>query len=80
MDYPYLYFPAPDVAAIKNINSTGGAGSIANSAAAILKYSVCVKTCPVNDTTIKVDCHEPSFFSTNTKYFRNCQYYPGEVS
>ena len=62
-DYPYLYFPAPDISAISSDYYQA------------FKYSMCVKSCPSSDTSEPVLCKEPSFFNSNVK-FKNCTYYP----
>mmetsp|Transcript_23391 Transcript_23391/g.23014 ORF Transcript_23391/g.23014 Transcript_23391/m.23014 type:complete len:192 (-) Transcript_23391:1345-1920(-) len=63
LNYPYLYFPGPD---ISNITSDPYQA---------FKYSMCVSECPSANENSMVRCKEPSFFETNVK-FENCTYYP----
>jgi hypothetical protein len=62
-DYPYLYFPAPDISAVSS------------DVYQAFRYSMCVKSCPSSNSSEKVDCKEPSFFGSTVK-FKNCTYYP----
>ena len=59
IDYPYLYWPAPDISALSS-NPTEA-----------FKYAVCVKSCPVADAINPVTCKEPSFF-VNNENFKEC--------
>lgn len=49
-DYPYLYFPGPDIS------------NISSDPLEAFKYSVCVKSCPSGNSNTTVLCKEPSFF------------------
>ena len=59
MDYPYLYWPAPDISAISSQPLQA------------FKYAVCVKECPSSDELKPVLCKEPSFFN-NSKNWKMC--------
>jgi hypothetical protein len=63
IDYPYIYWPAPDVTALTSQPTEA------------FKYAVCVKSCPNADAIYPVDCKQPTFFETGAK-FKDCQYYP----
>mmetsp|Transcript_27452 Transcript_27452/g.20609 ORF Transcript_27452/g.20609 Transcript_27452/m.20609 type:complete len:324 (-) Transcript_27452:420-1391(-) len=63
LDYPYLYFPGPDIS------------NISDDPLSAFKYSVCVKECPSGNENKTVLCKEPSFFDASAK-FENCTYYP----
>lgn len=58
-DYPYLYWPAPDISAVSSDTLQA------------FRYSMCVKECPTANATEPVECKEPSFYTTNYK-FENC--------
>lgn len=60
-DYPYLYFPGPDIS------------NISTDPLQAFKYSMCVSECPTSTSTVL--CKEPSFFVNSVK-FENCTYYP----
>ena len=69
-DYPYLYWPAPNL----NFNTSS---KDAAEYMKIFKYSTCVKTCPSGDNSTKVDCLQPVKFSTEQPgNFYECVYYP----
>ena len=73
---------AASSAANGNTNTTSNvsSGAIASAVGEVLKYAVCVKTCPTKDNTTTVSCKPPSFFakdaSSSTPKWKNCQYYP----
>lgn len=56
-DYPYLYFPAPDIS------------NFTSDPLSAFKYSTCVKSCPTANSSIPVLCKEPSFFSELDKFY-----------
>jgi hypothetical protein len=64
MDYPYLYFVAPDVSNLTTLSTDP---------LKAFSYTACVKTCPKDQAA--VFCKEPSFFTGNIK-FKNCEYFP----
>ena len=68
-DYPYLYWPAPDVSALES-------GVTVNSALQAFKYSMCVKSCPKNVSSVAVQCKMPTKYFIDSGKFANCQYYP----
>lgn len=69
-DYPYLYWPAPNL----NINTSSKDPA---EYMKIFKYSTCVKSCPSGDNTTKVQCLQPLKFSTDQpNSFFDCVYYP----
>lgn len=60
LDYPYLYFPAPDVTNISSDPLTA------------FKYAICVKECPTANASEPISCVEPSFFVTEKDKFKDC--------
>jgi hypothetical protein len=65
LDYPYLYWPAPDISALESGDELGA-----------FKYAMCVKSCPSNDTSTAVLCKQPSKYFNQTSKFKDCMYYP----
>jgi hypothetical protein len=58
VNYPYLYFVAPDVS-----NLT----AITTNPLKAFAYTACVSSCPTNTST--VNCYPPSFFNNNNIKF-----------
>jgi hypothetical protein len=55
-DYPYLYWPAPNI----NFNATSKDPA---EYMKIFKFSTCVKSCPSGNNATKVECLQPSKFA-----------------
>tara|TARA_B110000285_G_C15108587_1_gene609598 strand:- start:1271 stop:1930 length:660 start_codon:yes stop_codon:yes gene_type:complete len=75
VDYPYLYFPSVDVGAVQSAASNPSSASVSD----ILKYGVCVKTCPLR--TGDVDCKQASFMKSTKgqENYKACVWYPAGV-
>jgi hypothetical protein len=70
-DYPYLYFPAPNLKI--NTSSTNPGDYMA-----IFKYSSCVRECPTADNKTQVLCKTPDLFNRDQPgKFINCTFYAG---
>lgn len=57
-DYPYLYYPTIDFAAAQKAEPK------LTDIKELLKYGVCVKKCPGNDTTVAVECYKSKYMTT----------------
>lgn len=69
-DYPYLYWPAPNLEI--DTKSTDPKEYMK-----IFKYSTCVKECPSAKVTSQVLCLQPKKFETDKPgKFSKCVYYP----
>jgi len=80
-DYPYLYFPALDTSGAQSAVSSaqsGNAGGVSTGIMETLKYSTCVKECPL--ATGPVNCYKPTFMSNNAAKYLDCVYYYGGTS
>ena len=64
-DYPYLYFPAPELSALASKNPLNA-----------FKLSMCVKSCPKDDSTA-IQCFVNSAMTNMSTKFSGCQYYSG---
>jgi len=70
LDYPYLYWPAPNL----EINT---ASKDPKEYMKIFKYSACVKECPSSKVATQVKCLQPKRFDTDmVGKFKDCTYYP----
>lgn len=57
-DYPFLYFPAPNLQINTSSKNPGDY-------MAVFKYSACVKSCPTADNRTQVMCNMPKLFNTD---------------
>lgn len=46
----------------------------------LLNYGTCVKTCPVADSDVAIECYETNYMRNNADKYANCMNYPGGVS
>ena len=68
-DYPYLYWPEPPSADIKDAVMSLDISK----ALAMLNYGTCVKTCPTSDKNTPVDCKLTTYMVSKSQY-DGCQY------
>ena len=73
-DYPFLYFPALDINAVKGQEGNTDRGFSANSISDLFQYSTCVKSCPKAEGA--VECSITKFMKTTEKdYYKDCVFH-----
>jgi len=73
VDYPYLYYPTIDPAAMQNASADiDPKGAVSE----MLKFGVCVEECPLADGPVK--CMAAKYMSRQADFYQDCVFSPIE--